>query len=168
MKERYYAYRVTDISLTTTILISKPCMIFLAHVLKTSSGWMPFGHSPGQGKNYRLSYYGCVIHIFIRNFLSKISFEKQERACTCKLQTQVRSIGPSLTCLFWSKDHFGKGPMLLTCVWSLHVHARSCFSNEISERKFRTKVCMTPCNSGVGRVASRCSLSLRPEGGVRG
>eukprot|EP00116_Pleurobrachia_bachei_P003645 sb/3463907/ len=32
--------------------ISKPFMIFLAHVLKRSSGWMPFGHPPGQGKNF--------------------------------------------------------------------------------------------------------------------
>ena len=32
--------------------ISKPFMIFLAHVLKRSSGWMPFGHPPGQGKNW--------------------------------------------------------------------------------------------------------------------
>eukprot|EP00116_Pleurobrachia_bachei_P014925 sb/3475187/ len=47
----------------------KPFMIFLAHVLKRSSGWMPFGHPPGQGKNMRLSKYSYYIQV------TKIKFQ---------------------------------------------------------------------------------------------
>ena len=104
---------------------------------------------------FSLHFHG-VIHIFFGRFLWEILFEKQERACTCKLQTQVRTMGPSLK---WSLDQnkqVSEGPMLLTCVWSLHVHARSCFSNKISQRKFRMKMCMTDCKCEALGNLSNC------------
>eukprot|EP00116_Pleurobrachia_bachei_P019179 sb/3479441/ len=43
-----------DASYSQKSEISKPFMIFLAHVIKRSSGWMPFGHPPGHwvGKKF--------------------------------------------------------------------------------------------------------------------
>eukprot|EP00116_Pleurobrachia_bachei_P010060 sb/3470322/ len=51
--------------------ISKPFMIFLAHVLKRSSGWMPFGHQPGQGKsNHILTVFPRMLYFITRRVLT--------------------------------------------------------------------------------------------------